>query len=138
MINVKKAFLEHFKDEEFVAPELVAHENRDFQPPDSGLWASVLFAPASFTVDALGADGFDRVNGFFQIILYVPVGDGDGVLQEKAHNIRKAYPAGKILSYDEQQVTIKGCSIGSGIITGNRYAVTLRISFYAFLNRAQI
>lgn len=137
MRRIKQAFLQDIKNQEFLPSELIAHENRNFQPPETDMWASVTFAPADFVVSALGDNGSDKVDGFFQIILTVPAGAGDGKIDEKAHEIRREYPAGKVLSYDNQQVTVKGCSIGTGLISGVHYNLTLRISFYAFLNRAQ-
>ena len=137
MINqVEKALLQAFYDQCFLEKENVAFENVNFEVPEGVMWASIFFVPSLPEVDELGECGSDRLEGFLQIDLNTPVGDGSGEIKDKANEIRQFFTAGKYFDYEGQAATIKSCGISQGRYVDNFYRLVLTINFYAFIQRA--
>lgn len=82
------------------------YDARDFNPPASGVWASIKNFPADKFVGSLGSSGKDTVTGFFQISLYVPENDGTGRILGFADAALVQFKNGSRFSYNGQEVKI--------------------------------
>lgn len=100
-----------------------------------GLWATIHNVRGQSGVATLGAAGTDNHPGFIQIDLNYPEGKGSGPLLTKADALASAFPAGRALAYNGQEVKVLGTSLGPGRYVGGFYRVSLTINYYARTQR---
>ncbi len=140
MNKIRKALIQEWKTLALLDLEdnkRVAHENVGFEPPDTGIWAHVFFAPNRPDVATLGAIGLDESTGFLQIDLNAPVGSGVGELSEAADKIRCHFPAGRTFEYESQGVIISSSGRTNGRIVDSFYRISVTVAWYARIIRTQ-
>lgn len=83
------------------------------------------------TVVTLGIDGEDNHDGFMQILLKYPVGEGDGPLVAMSDTIRQAFLAGTSCAFGDQTVTIINCGLGTFDNWDSKFVCPITITWYA-------
>lgn len=111
------------------------YENEKFTPPSNSKWAEVFFLPNDPTVETLGSEGQDMVDGLIQINLNYPVGKGDAASRSDYENIRTSFPAGARPAYNGQEAVILSCGRSPGRVVDGWYRVSITISWYALIPR---
>ena len=109
-------------------------ELADAAIPD-GLWAHVHNVRTESKPVTLGGTGEDNHAGFLQIDLNYPRGKGSGELLVKADELITAFPAGRALTYNGQEVKVSSSGLGPGRYVGGYYRVSIRINYYARTTR---
>lgn len=114
------------------------YPNSDLTDKGSGMWFQVFVTPGPSSPVTLGEGGEDDNPGFMQIDINFPKGKGDGAVLEKADDLLTAFPAGRVLTYNGQDVHIKGSSVTPPRYVGGYYRVSLTINYYARTTRASL
>lgn len=112
-----------------------AYENEPFTKPSGAKWAEVFFLPNDPSVETLGGDGQDRVDGIVQVNLNYPTGTGGSAARADYESIRASFPAGARPAYNGQEVVILSCGRSTGRIVDGWYRVSITISWYALIPR---
>jgi len=106
-------------------------------------WENTKYTPTEGTayqkVDFLSAEPFNpeiggsiQDNGYMQVSLFYPIGTGAALAQARAQAIREFFPKGLNLTADGVNVLITRTPyIAQGASDGNRYAVNVKIRFFA-------
>lgn len=105
-------------------------ELADDDKPDD-LWAHIHNVRTDSAPVTLGDAGEDNHNGFLQIDLNYPKGKGSGDLLAKADELATAFPAGRTLTYNGQEVKVLSSALGPGRYVGGYYRISLTINYYA-------
>lgn len=106
-------------------------ENRPFSPTPDVAYQRVDLIPAEPENPTFG-DGFHREVGTFQILLMYPADVGAGAAQAQAELVRDLFHRGATFERDGLTVVVSRTpSIGPGYQDGNRYALPVRIRYYA-------
>lgn len=106
-------------------------ENSTFAPVDSVPYQKVNFVFAEPQNPEISG-GFYKENGYMQVQLFYPVGPGEGAADLRAQAIRDYFKMGLSFSADGINVTIDRTPyIAQGATDGNRYAVPVKIRFFA-------
>lgn len=115
-----------------ITPALpTAWENAPFEPPAGAPYQRVNLIPAPPENPTFG-DGFRRERGMLQVTLAYPLGSGPAQAAARSELIRQAFPRGASLTAGGIVTTIeKTPEIGPGLIEGDRYAVPVRVRFFA-------
>ena len=115
-----------------MAPLLATQwENAAFVPVACTPYQAVSLLMATPQNPTLG-DGFFRELGFLQVTLRYPQNAGAGAAGAQAQAIRAWFPRGLSLTAGGVSVTVSGTvDIQPGSIDGDRYAVPVRIPFFA-------
>lgn len=111
------------------------YENEPFEPPSGEKWAQVYFLPNAPSVETLGAEGMDRVDGVVQIDLNYPVQTGGALARTDFETIRAAFPAGARPVHSGQEVTIRSCGRSAGRVVDGWFRVSITIVWYALIPR---
>lgn len=134
-LDIEKALIKAYNDLALGLPtSYPAAELDDKQKPD-GLWAAVHNIRGSSQPVTLGDQGEDNHPGFMQIDLNYPKNKGSGDLLAKADEILSAFPAGRSLAYNSQEVKVLGTSLSPGRYVGGYYRISLTINYYARTQR---
>jgi hypothetical protein len=112
-----------------------AFENMTFEHPEKSKWMQVSFVPNDIVIANLGDEGNDFVDGFLQVSLNYPVGQGDSEARTDFESLRSYFYGGAGLSSGGQQVIIKSCSRNQGRIFENWYRIDVSIFWYAYIPR---
>lgn len=119
-----------------IFPDLpIAYENVSFDPPDRSKWALFHFSPGTPEPASLGASGRDRVDGFAQLDLCYPTGQGGGEARKDFELLRADLPAGTKLFYEGQVATVRSTGRAIGRVLDGWYRVHVTIFWYAYLRR---
>jgi hypothetical protein len=110
-------------------------ENQQFNRPTNSTWAVLSFVPNQPSVETLGNQGQDYVNGFVQIDLHYPDASGDAQARADFETVRGFFKAGFRFTDSGQQVIILNCGRSQGRASGNWYVVSITISWYALIPR---
>lgn len=113
----------------------VAVENEPFTKPAKSKWASLHFLPNTPSVETLGADGQDLVDGVLQLDLNYPAGAGSSGARLDYESIRALLPAGARPAYNGQEAVILSCGRSPGRTVDGWYRVSITISWYALIPR---
>ena len=111
------------------------YENEPFDPPADAKWARVFFLPNNPSVETLGANGEDFVDGIVQIDLNYPVKTGGAEARADFETIRAAFPAGARPSHSGQEVIIRNCGRSAGRVVDGWFRVSITITWYALIPR---
>lgn len=133
--DIEKALINSFKDFDSTTPR--GYPNAPMTPenaPDS-LWLNLHNLRGKTNPATLGDEGEDNNPGVFQIDLNYPKGKGTKELVDKADAIATAFPAGRVLTYNTQKVTITSTSLDPGRYVGGYYRTSLSITYYARTKR---
>lgn len=112
-----------------------AYENEPFTKPSGAKWAQVYFLPNVPSVETLGAEGQDFVDGIVQIDLNYPVETGTADGRSDFESIRAAFPAGARPVYSGQEVIIRNCGRSPGRVVDGWYRLSITITWYALIPR---
>jgi hypothetical protein len=113
----------------------VEYENAQFVKPTATKWARIHFLPNAPSVETLGNEGQDLVDGIMQIDLNYPQNTGDGQARQDFEEVRAAFPAGVSYSTGGQVVTIKNCGRSQGRLVDQWYRVSITVYWYALIPR---
>jgi hypothetical protein len=111
------------------------YDNEPFEPPSDAKWAQVYFLPNVPSVETLGAEGQDLVDGVVQIDLNYPVKTGTADGRSDFESIRAAFPAGARPVYSGQEVIIRNCGRSPGRVVDGWYRLSITITWYALIPR---
>lgn len=111
------------------------YDNEPFGPPSDAKWAQVYFLPNVPSVETLGAEGQDFVDGIVQIDLNYPVKTGTADGRSDFESIRAAFPAGARPVYSGQEVIIRNCGRSPGRVVDGWYRLSITITWYALIPR---
>lgn len=135
ILQVNGALVQAYKDLNLSLP--TAYEARDFKVPADTAWAAVFNLPASLAVDTLGDDGLNRYVGLFQIDFHSRDNSGTAVLLNYADTVIAAFPPGKRVSYEDQEVRLRRVSptpIRRGEGSAG-YVISLSVYWEAWMQR---
>lgn len=106
-------------------------ENDLFKPTDGVAYQKVNFVIAEPQNPEM-AGTFYIEQGFMQVMLFYPVGTGEGAADIRAQALRDYFKNGLPFTADGINVTINRTPyIAQGATDGNRYAVPVKIRFFA-------
>lgn len=131
--NIRSALIQAIENLNLALP--TAHENVTFTPPENQPWLAVFFLPNQPEVHTLGTQGQDMITGILQVDTYYPVGVGSKDQFDLIDQIRSAFPAGSKPSYSGQEVVVRSCGRGPGLVEGSFYRIPVTVYWYAHLNR---
>ena len=95
MALARNALAQAFTDGGFFPAQDVAWENVTFSPRSGNKpWARFTFVPTQPFPASLGQGGLDQVDGFAQVDLNDPIGDGDAPAMAKFVAIAAVFKAG--------------------------------------------
>ena len=98
--------------------------------------ARLMFMPAVNTPATLGDDGTNEVAGIFQADVMMRTGRGNGEALEVVDTICAAFPSGRRLTYNGQQVIIWGAELNGPKSEGGWLRATVSINFAAYVRRS--
>jgi hypothetical protein len=134
--NLRAALFKGFNDAAFFTAAKVGWENMPFDPPKDEPWAQIFFVPNQPSVATLGSDGEDETDGFVQINLNYPQGNGTQAIEAKFDAIRNVFTAGARFSYSGDVAVIRSCGRSQGRVVNGSYQIVVTIMFYAHINRS--
>lgn len=130
-LNIEKALIQAYNTVGTLVPTgYPGKELEEADKPD-GLWAHVHNVRAESDPVTLGDAGEDNHPGFMQIDLNYPKGKGSGDLLVKADELATAFPSGRTLTYNGQEVKVLSTSLGPGRYVGGYYRISLTVNYYA-------
>lgn len=136
LADARNALAQGFTDGNFFPPADVAWENVTFAPRTGDKpWAKFTFVPTQPFPDTLGQGGLDRVDGFVQIDLNYPIGDGDSAAMDMYVEIAARFKAGARFTSNGQTVVIVSCGRSQGREFSGFYRISVTINFYAQIQR---
>ena len=98
--------------------------------------ARLAILPAKNTPATMGDDGTNEVAGVFQVDVMMRTGRGNGEALEKVDAICAAFPSGRRLTYNGQQVIIWGAELNGPKSEGGWLRATVSINFAAYVRRS--
>ena len=136
MTDVRDALAQAFSDGNFFPAADVAWENVTFAPRTGNKpWAKFTFVPTQPYPESLGQHGLDRVDGFVQVDLNYPIGDGDKAAMDKFVALAAVFYCGARFTKNSQVVVIESCGRSQGREFSGFYRVSVTINFYAQVQR---
>lgn len=129
--TIQKAFLQDWDAQAFGIATY--YPDRNAAPTSDH--AELAMLPAGNDVKTLGGDGENDVTGIFQITLKFRTGRGNGEILEQADTICQAYPSGRIITADSQQVRIWGAQLNGPRSDNGWLRATISINFSAYVRR---
>lgn len=96
----------------------------------------LMLIPAVNTPATLGDDGTNEVAGIFQADIMMRTGRGNGEALEVVDAICAAFPSGRRLAYNGQQVIIWGAELNGPKSEGGWLRATVSINFAAYVRRS--
>lgn len=136
--NIRKAFVDAYRDGNFFPDARTAYENFTFTPPANAAWGKVTLligGTAAFSLGPPGAGGSDRCDGIFQIDINYPLNSGTEAADLKFVAIRDAFFVGRKISYGGQTVVCRAASPSPGRIADGYWRISATIPFYSLVNR---
>lgn len=98
--------------------------------------ARITFLPAGNTAATMGDDGTNEVTGILQVDVMMRTGRGNGEALETVDSICAAFPSGRRLTYNDQQVIIWGAELNGPKSEGGWLRATVSINFAAYVRRS--
>ena len=98
--------------------------------------ARLAILPAKNTPATMGDDGTNEVAGVFQVDVMMRTGRGNGEALEKVDAICTAFPSGRRLTYNGQQVIIWGAELNGPKSEGGWLRATVSIYCAAYVRRS--
>lgn len=130
---IDSALIKSFNDAAFGLP--FSSENRPYDPQPGTAWAEVFVVHSQPSINTMGQGGQDLIQGFLQVNLNYPVGDGSGAAKQKATEIRNHFKAGSKHSYTTRDVFIANAGRGISRNIDSWYQVIVTINWYCRLTR---
>ena len=115
-----------------ITPELsTAYENVPFTPVTGTPYQRAYLMPATPANPTMG-DGYYREQGIFQVTLMFPLQAGPKTAADRAELIRAAFKRGTSLTSGGITTIIERTpEIGQGRVDGDRWALPVKIRWYA-------
>ena len=105
--------------------------------PEGGQpYARFWFMPSVTAPETAGMSGYDLAEGFAQIDLMYPVGEGAGDALGMAGQVARHFRAGVRLVYEGQDVIIRGTSVAPPMNDDGWLMVPVTVNWSAFMTRA--
>jgi hypothetical protein len=130
---INSALRSHWLDGDFL-PTIYA--TTDGIPEGGQPYARFWFMPSTSAPETTGPVGFDLAEGFVQIDLMYPPGEGAGNALEMADAVAAHFQAGVRLEYDEQDVIIRGCSVAPPMNDEGWLMLPVTINWSAYVRRS--
>lgn len=132
--KIQQALIQAVKDVPGMLPFSTA--GIAFTPPASGLpYADVSVIQNEPSVNTLGDEGDDLVEGFMQVLLKYPVDKGTLAPLRLGDTLRESFKAGHRVYYEGQEVFIVRSGIGRFDTVDGRLVNPFTIYFYATIRR---
>lgn len=112
-------------------------ENKKFDPQGKDVWAGVYYRPNQPQAHTIGPQGFDRVNGFLQIDINVPVDSGEAVQLAWEEKANIFFHAGRFFTFESESVIVTSNGMSQGRIVDVHYRKSLTVAFRSHLKRNQ-
>ena len=129
-VLIDQALTQAFLDAAFGLP--IAHENIPYVPTDAA-YAELAFAPNDIT--PLTVADTDETDGVMQVTLRYPLNQSSIPAKQKADEILGAFPIGSKFTHGGQAVQIARARRSNGVAEDGWYAITITLSYRAFLRR---
>lgn len=133
LATIRSALNESWLEGAFGLP--TAYENVPFEPTPGTPYASLYVVPSKPDVATMGQGGLDEHDGFMQVDLYYPTGQGDMPAVTKADEIYSYYFAGRTLAYQGQRVRVQITERSQGRVENGWYRLTMTIYYRAYIAR---
>lgn len=128
-VNIRKAFEKKLIT--FTPANTISFENASFTPVNGAAYYECRLAPQDVLNPTLG-DNYHREVGVFQVVLCFPAGNGGQAAAAKAEELKQFFKRGTTLVQGDTTVIVdKTPSIGRAYVEGNRYCVSVRVSYYS-------
>lgn len=108
----------------------VSWPNKKFTPPDDR-WFAVYYFPSQPTTATLGDAGEEELTGLVQVDVNVKSNSGEKMQNAALTALESWFIAGRVMSYQGQDVTVTGCSRSPGRIAEASWKISLSIYFRA-------
>lgn len=132
-LEARKALLQGVISASVSVP--IKWENAEFTTPNNGGWAAVYILNMDDSLNTLGANGLNRIDGVMQISVFTPKGAGDLSAYQLASEFRSIFKTGAKLTADGQVVHILSASMRNGPTEPNWYSQIINVEFYAYKAR---
>lgn len=110
----------------------VAWPNMEYVPVKGTGYLEPSFFPGEATQGSLGTNGVNKQVGAFQVLVWMPVGTGLGVVTVKADEIVTAFKRGTELDKNSTKVIIKSASAGGMIQHGDWVHIPVTVLWYSY------
>lgn len=131
--DIQSAVRQHWIAGNFL-PTLYAA--RGGEPTGNQAYAQLWFMPANTAPSTTGPQGRDLAEGFTQVNLMYPTGEGAGDALEMADEIAFHFQAGTRLDYNGQDVIIRGVSIAPPMTEKGWLMLPVTINWSAYMRRS--
>ena len=109
----------------------VAWQNTGYAPVSGVLYLRPTLLPAQTRQSGLGDAGLDEHQGIYQIDIFAAVGGGRGVAEGQADLISDHFKRGTSLASGGISVRLRDVSRTTGIVEGDRFAISITINYMA-------
>lgn len=99
------------------------------QYPERGMWLQAHNLRGPSVPVTLGSYGEDDHRGILQIDFNTAKGSGSGSTLNKMDLFANYFTVGRVLRYNDINVTIKSCSASAGRTVGNYYRISLSVEY---------
>lgn len=114
----------------------VAWHNIHFKPDVTKIYLQVHFMPGQTAAASLGTDGFERVQGIYQIDVNVPMTTGISVTEHLCLNLVDYFRGGKKLkTCNNHEVTITTAYYGTAQANKDRLVTPITIMWRAYVQK---
>lgn len=103
----------------------------DNDKPTNGIWLQMHNLRGESLPATLGNAGEDNHPGLFQIDVNYPRNVGDGPLLQKVDEIASFFTAGKLLTYNTQNVRVQSTSVTQARVVGGYFRISVTVTYYA-------
>lgn len=120
-----------------VADTLLFWENVSDKKPSGKLWAVIQHNTNPPVPLTLGKGGFDQCTGSFFIGLTYPSNTGVNPADAAVIKLASRFVAGKVLTFEGQDVTITSAGVGTAYAVENNYRTPFTVTWRARIQRDQ-
>lgn len=107
------------------------YENADFTPPVDGVYLAESLVPSDVVPIGIANGGSDALMGFYQVLIYAPLGGTKGAAFTGADDVAGYFMRGDRLSASGVTVTILRTVIGASFQSGDRFVIPISIYYRA-------
>lgn len=110
----------------------VAWENTVRDPEDGSSHLQTALLIAEPATGSIGLDGFDRMQGLYQVSVYVHRGNGSGAALGIADTILQSFLRGTRLTYGGFTLTVERSWPGPAFLSGDFFVVPVSVSWFGY------
>jgi len=111
-----------------------AWDNVRFEPTVGTTWVKMTLIPLNDRPATRGDTPQYRTDGFFQISIFTPEGQGAGEAEALAETISDSYTVSDVLTKNSTSVRFEFAEIGQGMTESPWYMVPVTIRWYSYRN----